>query len=160
MSGISWAICNSAARSRQITDKRAATSFDARWTEAQWVWTVCPRLLPTASRLRFEPGPFCAWVQHANHSATEPPTFVRASNLQRYRAVSGRCEVRQQSYWWAGAVVHAAAAAGPVTVHPWHTTITTSVDGRLRPPLTHSLTPVMPTATEWFGDYTVSTNPA
>ena len=29
---------------------------------------------PTASRLRFEPGPFCAWVQHANHSATEPPS--------------------------------------------------------------------------------------
>jgi len=27
---------------------------------------------PTASRLRSEPGPFCAWVQHANHSATEP----------------------------------------------------------------------------------------
>jgi len=28
---------------------------------------------PTASRLRFEPGPFCARVQHAaNHSATEP----------------------------------------------------------------------------------------
>jgi len=29
---------------------------------------------PTASRLRFEPGSFCAWVQHANHSATEPPS--------------------------------------------------------------------------------------
>ena len=28
---------------------------------------------PTASQLRFEPGPFCTWVQHANHSATEPP---------------------------------------------------------------------------------------
>ena len=28
---------------------------------------------PTASRLRFEPGPFCAWVQHAKHSAAEPP---------------------------------------------------------------------------------------
>jgi len=28
---------------------------------------------PTASWLRFEPGPFCAWVQHANHSAAEPP---------------------------------------------------------------------------------------
>jgi len=27
---------------------------------------------PTASRLRFEPGLFCAWVQHTNHSATEP----------------------------------------------------------------------------------------
>ena len=25
---------------------------------------------PTVSRLRFEPGPFCAWVQHAYHSAT------------------------------------------------------------------------------------------
>ena len=28
----------------------------------------------TASRLRFEPRPYCAWVQHANHSATEPPS--------------------------------------------------------------------------------------
>jgi len=27
---------------------------------------------PTASRLRFEPRPFCTRVQHANHSATEP----------------------------------------------------------------------------------------
>jgi len=26
---------------------------------------------PTASRLRFEPRPYCARVQHANHSATE-----------------------------------------------------------------------------------------
>ena len=36
---------------------------------------------PTASRLRFEPGPFCAWVQHANHSATEPQhvTYVKIS---------------------------------------------------------------------------------
>jgi len=29
----------------------------------------------TALWLRFKPGPFCAWVQHANHSATEPPLF-------------------------------------------------------------------------------------
>ena len=28
------------------TLKRAATNFAARWTEAQWVWTVCLRLLP------------------------------------------------------------------------------------------------------------------
>ena len=54
------------------TLKRAATDFAAWWTEAQWVWTVC---YPTVSRLRFEPGPFCAWVQHANHSATEPPYY-------------------------------------------------------------------------------------
>jgi len=32
----------------------------------------------TASRLRFEPGPFCASVQHNNHSATEPPTCIDA----------------------------------------------------------------------------------
>ena len=37
------------------------------------VWTVCLRLLPTASQVQFEPRPFCAWVQRANHSATEPP---------------------------------------------------------------------------------------
>jgi len=56
------------------TLNRAATSFAPWWTEARRVWTVCLRLLgyPTASRLRFEHGPFCAWVQHANHSATEP----------------------------------------------------------------------------------------
>jgi len=30
----------------------------------------------TTSRLRFEPKPFCAWVQHANHSATESPLTV------------------------------------------------------------------------------------
>ena len=53
--------------------KRAATNFAAWRTEARREWTVCLRLLPTASRLQFEPRPFCAWVQHANHSATEPP---------------------------------------------------------------------------------------
>jgi len=45
----------------------------------RWVWTVCLRLL----RLRFKPGPFCAWVQHANHSATEPPVLP----WRRYMAI-------------------------------------------------------------------------
>ena len=54
------------------TLKRAATNFAAWWTQAQWVWTVCLRH-PKAPRLRFEPGPLCARVQHANHSASEPP---------------------------------------------------------------------------------------
>jgi len=44
---------------------------------------------PTASRLRFEPGPFCARVQHANHSASEPHICVlnvwsSATRLCRY----------------------------------------------------------------------------
>ena len=32
----------------------------------------CEQFAEDASRLRFEAGSFCAWVQHANHSATEP----------------------------------------------------------------------------------------
>ena len=39
------------------------------------MWTVCN---PTASRLQFELTPFCAWVQHANHSANEPPIITRS----------------------------------------------------------------------------------
>jgi len=62
------------------TLKRVSTSFAAWWTEAQWVWTVCLTLLPdsvvTGVASRFEPEPFCAWVQYANHSATEPPLLL------------------------------------------------------------------------------------
>ena len=39
------------------TRKKATTNFAAWWTEAQWAWTVCVRLLPTASQPQFEPGP-------------------------------------------------------------------------------------------------------
>jgi len=35
-----------------------------------------PETYLTALRLQFEPGPFCAKVQHANHSATEPPSDI------------------------------------------------------------------------------------
>ena len=39
------------------------------------MWTVCLRLV---TRQRHDcdlnPGPFCTWVQHANHLATEPPS--------------------------------------------------------------------------------------
>ena len=35
---------------------------------------------PTASRLQFEPRPFCAWVQHYNYSATEPPSHLLSFN--------------------------------------------------------------------------------
>ena len=39
-----------------------------------WWKIVHTRLLSVGFRLWFGPGPFCAWVQHANHSATEPPS--------------------------------------------------------------------------------------
>ena len=42
---------------------------------------------PTASRMRFEPGPFCAWVQHANHSATEPQQIHNRSRVTVDRLV-------------------------------------------------------------------------
>jgi len=54
------------------TLKRAATNFAAWWTDARWVWTACLRLLPdSVAAAIWTPGPFCAWVRHANHSATE-----------------------------------------------------------------------------------------
>jgi len=31
---------------------------------------------PTVSRLQSEPRPFCAWVQHTNHAATEPRSIA------------------------------------------------------------------------------------
>ena len=38
---------------------------------------------PTASRLRFEPRPYCVWVQHANHSATKPPQYISTKQQQK-----------------------------------------------------------------------------
>ena len=44
---------------------------------------------PTASRLRFEPGPFCAWVQHANHSATGATKNRRSKELKIRSRLAG-----------------------------------------------------------------------
>ena len=65
----------------------AATNFAAWWTEAWWLWTVCLKdCYPTASRLRFESRSFCAWVQHAYHSATEPSVrWCRISYISTLR---------------------------------------------------------------------------
>jgi len=58
------------------TIKRAATSFGAWWTEARWVWTVCLRLLPDSVAAAIWTQAFVHLSQHANHSATEPPSVV------------------------------------------------------------------------------------
>jgi len=55
------------------TLKKAATNFAAWWTETQWVWTVCLRLLPESIVTAIWTWAFLHWVQHANHSATKPP---------------------------------------------------------------------------------------
>ena len=38
---------------------RAATNFADWWTEARWVWTVCPRLLPDSVATAFLTRAFC-----------------------------------------------------------------------------------------------------
>jgi len=43
---------------------------------------------PTASRLRFESGSFCAWVQHANHSATEPSGITLRNSKYQFNLSS------------------------------------------------------------------------
>ena len=58
---------------------RAATSFAAWWPDARWVWTVCLRLLPDSVAAAIWTHAFCAWVQHADHSATEPPLSWKRS---------------------------------------------------------------------------------
>ena len=49
--------------------------------EAQWVWTVCLRLLPDSVAAAIWTRTFCAWVQHANHSATEPFGWGKSGNV-------------------------------------------------------------------------------
>jgi len=43
---------------------------------------------PTASRLRFEPMPFCAWVQHANHSAAQAHLAFKILHVDNHRVSS------------------------------------------------------------------------
>ena len=64
--------------------RRALTSFVRRTPltttprrhEARWVWTVCLRLLPDSVATAIWIRAFSAWVQHANHSVTEPPRLL------------------------------------------------------------------------------------
>ena len=40
----------------------------------QWLWAVCLRLLTDSVATAIWTRAVCAWVQHANHSVTEPPS--------------------------------------------------------------------------------------
>jgi len=68
--------------------KRAATNFAAWWTGARWVWTVCLRLLPDSVATAIWTRAFCTWVQHANHSATEPPLCDTICNKCHYKKIT------------------------------------------------------------------------
>ena len=71
------------------TLKRAATNFAVWWTEAQWVWTVCLRLLPDSVAAAIWTRALLRLVQHANHSATEPSC--------QHVITCARCDVVWQS---------------------------------------------------------------
>jgi len=72
---------------------------------------------PTASRLRFEPGPFCAWVQHANRSATEPPLVTVTVVNTNSHDVAGRgtvvaVTVTSPSLWTTLTYIHSRNTCG------------------------------------------------
>ena len=78
------------------TLKRAATSFAAWWTEAQWVWTVCLTLLPdrgaTAiwTRALPHPSPAC-WP--LGYRATPDTTIkIMSAAACRYKKTAGLAE--------------------------------------------------------------------
>ena len=83
------------------TLKRAATNFAAWWTEAQWVWTVCPRRYPTALRLRFEHRPYCASVQHAYTTLHQfNGLFTRTTWVSQYQKGKTCLDLNEAIDYW------------------------------------------------------------
>ena len=80
------------------TLKRTATNFAAWWTETRWVWTVCLRLLHDSVAAAIWTRALFAWVQHANHSATEPPWLyiakVKVNDYSARLVLNSRIPVR------------------------------------------------------------------
>ena len=98
------------------TPKRAATNFAAWWTEAQWVWTVCLRLLPDSVATAIWTRALLRLSQHANHSATKRKISAvttavnKISNVVEYFGeavplVSRLVFMRQSFVAWIRAVV-------------------------------------------------------
>jgi len=56
------------------------------WTEAQWVWAVCLRLLPDTVATAIWTWAFCAWFQHANHGGGATVLKVGGQNVIRERS--------------------------------------------------------------------------
>ena len=57
----------------------------------------------------FNPGPFCAWVEHTNHSATEPPfirmynqAIVQTSDITSLMLLPGELSMRTINKWPCG----------------------------------------------------------
>ena len=76
------------------TVKRAATSFSAWWTEAQWAWTVCLRLFPdSVAAAILNPGPS---VEYSTLTTCLPSHLKEQYSKQFfniYRLIRESCKV-------------------------------------------------------------------
>jgi len=76
------------------TVKRAATSFSAWWTEAQWAWTVCLRLFPdSVAAAILNPGPS---VEYSMLTTCLPSNLKEQYSKQFfniYRLIRESCKV-------------------------------------------------------------------
>jgi len=96
------------------TLKRAATNFAAWWTEAQWVWTVCLRLLPDSvptaiwSRALLCPSPACyplgyrsvriiiiMWLVRRRTLPVQQERSMDVGSVPEDRQLPGQCWVAQ-----------------------------------------------------------------
>jgi len=65
---------------------------EQRHDSARWVWTVCLRLLPDSVATVIWTRAFCARVQHANHSATEPSLGLQVTiNTWKFSNINAVC---------------------------------------------------------------------
>jgi len=62
------------------TLKRAATNFGAWWTEAQWVWAVCLRLLPDSVATAI-------WTRESSTLTTQLPSHPRPFPVLKYKHI-------------------------------------------------------------------------
>jgi len=80
------------------TLKWAATNFAAWWTEAQWVWAVCLKLLPDSVATTIWTRAFCAWVQHSREVTPLSGHFRFVDDVIS-RATSGSEVTSSTSRW-------------------------------------------------------------
>ena len=82
------------------TLKRAATNFAAWWTEAQWVWTVCLRLLPdsiASGNTRTRPATLHTHTHTFNGPLSGP---TRVSRYQKGITNLDFAEARDSEWQW------------------------------------------------------------
>ena len=73
------------------------TSFAAWWTEAQWVWTVCLKLLPESIAATIWTQAFCVWQRRAEND-DKNQSRLDFCGLLRHFAATHRVNWRHRIY--------------------------------------------------------------